>query len=56
MMWQGANRSMIDDIHRHGKEVKLWTMQGTDAPVLDADGFITDRPDLWMCSREALAN
>ena len=56
MMWQGANRSVIDDIHRHGKEVKLWTMQGTDAPVLDADGFITDRPDLWMCSREALAN
>lgn len=51
LMWQGTSRSDILDIHSHGKEVKLWTMEGVDAPVLDADGFITNRPDIWQNTR-----
>lgn len=41
-------RYLIDEIHRAGKEVKIWTLQGADAtPDLPVDGIITNRPDLF---------
>lgn len=45
--------SLVDDIHSHGKEVKMWTIDGLDAPQLDVDGIITDRPDIWCMERNA---
>ncbi|MGM9804378.1 MAG: hypothetical protein ACI308_09410 [Muribaculaceae bacterium] len=47
IMWQTAGKQFINDAHKHGKQVKIWTLNGIDAPVLPADAFITDRPDLW---------
>ncbi len=41
-------KSFLNDVHRHGKEVKIWTLEGTDAPCMDVDGIITNRPDLWV--------
>ena len=45
--YHGIWKSLLDDIHAHGKEVKIWTLEGLDAPRLDVDGIITNRPDLW---------
>ena len=43
-----VTRSIVDDIHAHGKEVKIWTLDSPEsAPDLPVDGIITDRPDLW---------
>lgn len=50
--YRALNKHLIDDIHRHGKEVKMWTIDGLDAPVMDVDGIITDRPDLWCKERK----
>jgi glycerophosphoryl diester phosphodiesterase len=47
MNYRWLTRNFLNDIHRHGKEVKIWTLEGTDAPHLDVDGIITNRPDLW---------
>ena len=47
MNYRFLTRSFQNDIHRHGREVKVWTLEGTDAPHLDVDGIITNRPDLW---------
>ncbi len=51
MNYRWLTKSFLDDIHRHGKEVKVWTLEGTDAPHLDVDGIITNRPDQW-CSQK----
>ena len=45
--YRGIWRSLLNDIHAHGKEVKIWTLEDLDAPRLDVDGIITNRPDLW---------
>ena len=50
-MWQGVNREFVEQAHAHGKEVKLWTFDDMNAAVVDADGFITDRPDIWHSAR-----
>lgn len=47
MYYRGLTKSFLKDIHNHGKEVKIWTLEGTNAPRLDVDGVITNRPDLW---------
>lgn len=47
MFYRGLTKSFINDIHEHGKEVKIWTLEGTNAPRLNVDGIITNRPDLW---------
>lgn len=47
MCYMWLTRSFLRDIRRHGKEVKIWTLEGTDAPHFDVDGIITNRPDLW---------
>lgn len=47
MNYRWLTKSFLNDIHRHGKEVKIWTLEGTDAPHLDVNGIITNRPDLW---------
>lgn len=53
MNYLWLTRSFLRDIHSHGKEVKVWTLEGTDAPRLDIDGIITNRPDLWCKERGA---
>ena len=47
MNYLWLTKSFLNDIHRHGKEVKVWTLEGTDVPYMDVDGIITNRPDLW---------
>lgn len=47
MNYLWLTKSLLNDIHRHGKEVKVWTLEGTDAPHMEVDGIITNRPDLW---------
>ena len=43
-----VTRGMVDELHAHGKEVKIWTLDApADAPHLPVDGIITDHPDLW---------
>lgn len=43
-----VSKKLIDDIHSHGKEIKVWTLKGPeDTTYLPVDGIITDRPDLW---------
>lgn len=47
--FQSVTKSMIDDIHRHGKEVKIWTVRAPEnTPYLPVDGIITNYPDLWQ--------
>lgn len=45
--YRSLNHRLIQAIHNQGKEVKMWTLEGTDAPRMEVDGIITDRPDLW---------
>ena len=47
MNYLWLTKSFLNDIHRHGKEVKVWTLEGTNVPHMDVDGIITNRPDLW---------
>ena len=48
IFYMSATSNFIKKIHNQGKEVKVWTLKGTEKvrnkPV---DGIITDRPDLW---------
>lgn len=47
-LYRCLSKSIIKDIHNHGKEVKIWTTKDVDStPDLPVDGIITDRPDLW---------
>ena len=48
----GLSHSMIADIHKQGKEVKMWTIDELDAPLMDVDGIITARPDIWCKERK----
>lgn len=50
--YRSLNHQLIKEIHQHGKEVKMWTLAGVDAPQMDIDGIITDRPDLWCKERK----
>lgn len=47
--YKGAlSPSLAKSIHAHGKEVKVWTLDGPqEAPHLPVDAVITNRPDLW---------
>lgn len=48
IFYQAATCGLIDDIHKQGKEVKIWTLDDPEStPDLPVDGIITDRPDLW---------
>ena len=52
--YRSVTRRMIETLHEHGKEVKIWTLVGPeDTPHLPVDGIITDRPDLWRKNRKA---
>lgn len=43
-----VTKSMIDQLHQHGIQVKIWTVKGPeDTPHLPVDGIITNYPDLW---------
>lgn len=46
--YHGAiSRSFVDEVHAHGKEVKVWTINDGKAPDVNMDGVITNSPDLW---------
>ena len=47
MHYLWLTKSLLNDIHRRGKEVKVWTLEGLNVPRMDVDGIITNRPDLW---------
>ena len=49
---RGLTASFLRDLRRHQREVKLWTLEGTDTRVLPVDGIITNRPDLWVQARQ----
>lgn len=51
MNYLWLTKSFLNDIHAHGKEVKIWTLEGTGAPRMDVDGIITNRPDLWCAGK-----
>ncbi len=55
--YRSLTRRMIDELHSHGKQVKIWTLSGPgDTPHLPVDGIITDRPDLWRANRKKSSN
>lgn len=46
--YRSVTDALIQKLHAHGKEVKIWTVKGPeDTPRLNVDGIITDNPDLW---------
>lgn len=46
--FRSVTKDMIESIHAHGKEVKIWTVGAPAAtPSLPVDGIITDYPNLW---------
>lgn len=47
MYYHFLTPSLLNNIHSHGKEVKIWTLEDTDVPRMPVDGIITNRPDLW---------
>lgn len=51
MNYRWLTKSFLNEIHQHGKEVKVWTLEGTDVPHMDVDGIITNRPDLWCLKK-----
>ena len=53
MNYRWLTKSFLNDIHRHGKEVKVWTLEDTNVPFMDVDGIITNRPDLWSKQKHA---
>lgn len=54
MQYLWLTKSLLNDIHSHGKEVKIWTLEGTDAPKMNVDGIITNRPDLWSALKKTI--
>lgn len=42
-----ATGHFIRDMHAHGKEVKVWTVDDPAKAPAEADGIISDRPDLF---------
>lgn len=48
IFYKSASLGFIKDIHKQGKEVKIWTLNEPEkTPDLPVQGVITDRPDLW---------
>ena len=49
IFYKSASSAFIKNIHKQGKEVKIWTLEDPQkAPNILMDGVITDRPDLWI--------
>lgn len=42
-----AGKHFITDMHSHGKEVKVWTVDNPSKVPADVEGIISDRPDLF---------
>jgi len=48
IFFKSASPRFIKNIHKQGKEVKIWTLDEPEkTPNLPVQGVITDRPDLW---------
>ena len=43
-----ASKRFIRTMHAHGKEVKVWTINKPNKAPKEADGIISDRPDLFI--------
>jgi glycerophosphoryl diester phosphodiesterase len=49
----GITPSLLKDIHAHGKEMKVWTLEGPkNWKGYPVDGIITDLPNLWVKNGE----
>lgn len=45
---KALTQSFIDEVHAHGKEVKVWTLEDVASAISwPVDGVITNRPDDW---------
>lgn len=53
MQYLWLTKSFLNDIHEHGKEVKIWTLEGTNVPQMNVEGIITNRPDLWSAKKHS---
>ena len=51
MNYLWLTNSFLNDIHQHGKEVKVWTLEGTNTRPMNVEAIITNRPDLWCAKR-----
>lgn len=51
MQYLWLTESFLNEIHEHGKEVKIWTLEGPNVPQMNVDGIITNRPDLWSAKK-----
>ena len=47
-----ATGHFVRDMHAHGKEVKVWTVDDPAKAPAGVDGIITDRPDLFAGERQ----
>ena len=47
-----ATGHFVRDMHAHGKEVKVWTVDDPAKAPAGVDGIITDRPDLFVGERQ----
>ena len=47
-----ASDRFIDEMHAHGKEVKVWTVDDPAKAPTKADGIISDRPDLFITKQK----
>ncbi len=46
--YRAVPRSLPEQLHRSGREVKVWTVEGPEGIAgKPYDGIITNRPDLW---------
>lgn len=46
-----ASERFIRTMHEHGKEVKVWTVNDPKKAPVQADGIISDRPDLFTADK-----
>ena len=47
--YRAVTSSLIQELHTHGKEIKIWTLEEPNKQSLPpVDGIITNRPDLWV--------
>lgn len=47
--YQGLSGALADDVYRHGKKIRIWTLNKTDQiPTYYFNGIITNYPDLFL--------
>ena len=47
--YKSVDSRLVNDIHSHGKEIKVWTLgEPESTPEIEADGIITNNPGDWV--------